>query len=128
MKSTIDSFVAGGLAALLWLAPTGIVHPADDYLSVLEVEAGDNRWQGERTSATNNTVPVKHKNVRAATSLKPDLDFEGFEQELRSSYSGTHLLYMSLPRNQQRAAWKSYLDNNDLRTVRENIVSMLSSD
>jgi len=127
MNSAINSVVAGALAALLWLAPTGTVHPADDYLSVLEAEAEDTGRQGERTGTVNNTVPVKNRSARVATSMKPDLGFEGFEMELRSSYSGTHLLYMRLPRNQQRAAWKSYLDNNDLRAIREHIVSMLSS-
>jgi hypothetical protein len=126
MNSTINTCVAGGLAALLWLAPTATVHPADDYLSVLEAEAEDTGRQGEQTSTVNDTAPVKHKSARLATSLKPNLGFEGFEIELRSSYSGTHLLYTRLPRNQQRAAWKSYLDNNDLRAVREHIVSMLS--
>lgn len=127
MKSAINSFIAVGLATLLWLAPTATVHAADDYLSVLEAEAEDTGRQGGQTSAVNSTAPVKNKSARIATSLKPNLSFEGFEMELRSSYSGTHMLYMRLPRNEQRAAWKSYLDNNDLRAIREHIVSMLSS-
>jgi len=49
MNPAINAIVAGGLAALLWLAPTGAVHPADDYLSVLEAEAEDTGRQGERT-------------------------------------------------------------------------------
>jgi hypothetical protein len=127
MNSAINSFVAGGLAALMWLAPTGTVHPADDYLSVLEAEAEDTGRQGGQTSAASSTAPVKNKSARIATSMTPNLGFEGFEIELRSSYSGTHMLFMRLPRNQQRAAWKSYLDNNDIRVIREHIVSMLSS-
>lgn len=127
MNSAFNLFVAGGLAALLWLAPIGTVHPTDDYLSALEAEAEDTGRQEGRTSTTSNTAPVMNKSARLATSLTPNLGFEGFEMELRSSYTGTHLLYMRLPRNQQRAAWKSYLNNNDLRAVREHIVSLLSS-
>lgn len=127
MNSAIYSFVAGGLAALLWLAPTGTVHPADDYLSVLEAEAEETGRQGERSSTATITAPVKNTSARVTTSLTPNLGFEEFEMELRSSYSGTHLLYMKLPGNRQRVAWESYLDNNDLRAVRELIVSLLLS-
>jgi hypothetical protein len=129
MNSAIHSFAAGGLAVLLWLAPTGTVYPADDYLSVLEAEAEDTGRQqvGQTSSAASRTAPVKGKSARIATSMTPNLGFEGFEKELRSNYSGTHMLYMRLPGNQRRAAWKSYLDNNELRAIREHIVSMLSS-
>lgn len=127
MNSAIYSFVAGGLAALLWLAPTGTVHPADDYLSVLEAEAEETGRRGERSSTATITAPVKNTSTRVTTSLTPNLGFEEFEMELRSSYSGTHLLYMKLPGNRQRVAWESYLDNNDLRAVRERIVSLLLS-
>lgn len=128
MNPAINAVIAGGLAALLWLVPPGTVYPADDYLSVLEAEAEDTGRQGERSGSADNVVPVKNRSARLATSLKPNLGFEGFELELRNSYAGTHLLYMRLPPKQQRAVWESYLDNNDLRVVREYIVSMLSPD
>lgn len=127
MKTVINSFVAGGLAALLWLAPTTVAHADDDYLSVLEAEAEDTGRQGARASTASITAPARNRGARISRSLPPDLGIEEFEMELRSSYSGTHLLYMKLPRERQLAAWKSYQENNDLRAVRERIVSLLSS-
>lgn len=127
MKLLIESFVAGGLTALLWLAPITGVHATDDYLSVLEAEAEDTGGQEARTSTVSVVTHEKNKSARIDRSIVPNLGFEEFERELRSSYSGTHLLYMKLPRDRQRTAWKSYLENNDLRAVRERIVNLLSS-
>lgn len=127
MKSLIESFVAGGLTALLWLAPITGVHATDDYLNALEAEAEDTGGQEARTSTVSVVTHEKNKSARIDRSIVPNLGFEEFERELRSSYSGTHLLYMKLPRDRQRTAWKSYLENNDLRAVRERIVNLLSS-
>ncbi len=127
MSTGSHPFVAGGLAVLLWLVPAGVVYAVDDYLSVLEAEAEDTGRQTQRTSTATIAAPVKSKTARIATTITPDLGFEDFENELHNSYSGTHLLYMKLRRDQQRAAWKSYLDDNEVRAVREHIVSLLSS-
>ena len=102
------------MAVVLWLA-------ADDYLSILEAEAAD----------TGNTVtPVEaspRKPVKPGKHITPDLGFEEFEEELRTRYAGTHLLYMKLSTAKRRSAWKFYRDDNALSSLRENIVSLMSS-
>ncbi len=60
MKTVINSFVAGGLAALLWLAPTAVTHAADDYLSALEAEAGDTGRQEARASTAVDSSRLQH--------------------------------------------------------------------
>ena len=109
------------MAVVLLLAPVTELPAADDYLSILEAEAAD-------TGGT--SVPVEaapRKPVRPERRITPDLGFEDFEEELRSRYAGTHLLYMKLSAADRKTAWKLYRKDNALSSLRENIVSLMSS-
>ncbi|MEN8107870.1 MAG: hypothetical protein ABFS22_07675 [Pseudomonadota bacterium] len=113
----------------LLLAPLAGVLAADDYLSVLEAEAADTGSTHSQTAAstTNNHKSVSGKAVRLQKIITPGLDFDQFEAELHSRYSGTHLLYMKLSAARRKAAWKHYQQDNALSAVRESIVSLMSS-
>lgn len=109
------------MAVVLLLAPVSELPAADDYLSALEAEAAD-------TSGTSTPVEAApRKPVRPERHITPDLGFEEFEEELRSRYAGTHLLYMKLSDADRKAAWKLYRKDNALSSLRENIVSLMSS-
>lgn len=109
------------MAAVMLLSPAGEVAAADDYLSILEAEAADTG-----NTATPAAAPAR-KPLQPGKHLTPDLGFREFEEELRQRFAGTHLLYMKLSAADRRAAWKSYLDDNALATLRENIVALMSS-
>ena len=109
------------MAVVLCLAPGAEPLADDDYLSILEAEAAD-------TGNAVTPAPVSdRKPVKPESHITPDLGFEEFEEELRTRYAGTHLLYMKLSRAKRRSAWKSYRDDNALSSLRENIVSLMSS-
>jgi hypothetical protein len=110
------------LMALLTLVPPASAPAADDYLSILEAEANDTG-----SVATAVAAPPPPKPVQPGRHITPDLDFEAFEDELRSRYAGTHLLYMKLSAANRRAAWKLYRKDNALSALRENIVALMSS-
>ena len=109
------------MMVLLSLVPVAAVAADDEYLSILEAEAAD----------TGSTVtPVERsarKSVKPGRYVTPDLDFKAFEEELRSRYAGTHLLYMKLSAVKRRAAWQYYRQDNALSSLREHIVSLMSS-
>ena len=109
------------MMAVVLLAPVTELPAADDYLSILEAEAADtaNTVTPAETSPKKPTGPGRH--------ITPDLAFEKFEEELRSRYAGTLLLYMMLSAANRRAAWKFYRVDNALSSLRKNIVSLMSS-
>jgi hypothetical protein len=123
MHSTINYrwLLSVMLMAAVLLSPTGEVAAADDYLSILEAEAADTG-----NTATPAAAPAR-KPLQPGKHLTPDLGFREFEEELRRRFAGTHLLYMKLSAADRRAAWKSYLDDNALASLRENIVALMSS-
>lgn len=109
------------MMVLLSLVPVAAVAADDDYLSILEAEAADT---GNTTTAVERPT---RRSVKPGKYVTPDLDFEAFEEELRSRYAGTHLLYMKLSAAKRRAAWKFYRQDNALSSLREHIVSVMSS-
>ena len=113
---------------IFWVLPDMSLQANDDYLSMLEAEAGNTD-----ASPGASTAPVSHKpSAKTPYTKKSDviqtgLDFEGFEAELGSTYSGSNFLYVKLSNSNRRRVFDSYKKDNRISAVREEIVRLLSS-
>ena len=125
LERTARILVAG---LVLWALPGMSLQAKDDYLSILEAEAGDTDGKPEVSAApVSHKQPVKKHYVKKSDVIQSGLDFEGFEDELDSNYSGSNLLYVKLSSRNRQQVYKSYKEDNRISAIREKIVKLLSS-
>jgi hypothetical protein len=125
VEKTARILVAG---LIFWALPGMTLQANDDYLSILEAEAGDtDARSGESAEPVSHMQPAKKHYAKKSDVIQSGLDFEGFEEELDSNYSGSHLLYVKLSNNKRRRVYKSYKEDNRISAIREEIVRLLSS-
>jgi len=110
----------------VWVAiPAGA---DDDYLSILEAEARDTGGRVDEATVSDVARPeIKVRSVQDNQTIKPAMDFEAFEVELNTYYSGTWFLYEKLDSEQRRAVYSTYRQDNRTASVREKIVKLLTS-
>ena len=125
LKKTARILVAG---LVFWVPPGMGLQANDNYLSMLEAEAGDtDAKSGMSAAPVSHEPPVKKHYAKKSDVIHPGLDFEGFEEELDSNYSGSHLLYVKLSSSKRQRVYKSYKEDNRISAIREKIVKLLSS-
>jgi len=125
LGKTARVLVAG---LILWVLPGMGLQANDDYLSMLEAEAGDtDAKSGKPADPVSHEPPAKKHYVKKSDVIQSGLDFEGFEEELDSNFSGSHLLYVKLSNSNRRRVYKSYKEDNRISAIREKIVKLLSS-
>ncbi len=125
LEKTARILVAG---LILWVLPGMTLQANDDYLSMLEAEAGDtDAKSGMSADPVSHEPPAKKHYVKKSDVIQSGLDFEGFEEELDGNYSGSHLLYVKLSNSNRRRVYKSYKEDNRISAIREKIVKLLSS-
>ena len=113
---------------ILWVFPGLSLQANDDYLSILEAEAGDtDARSGMSAAPVSHKPPAKKHYVKKSDVIQSGLDFEGFEEELDSNYSGSHSLYVKLSSSKRQRVYKSYKEDNRISAIREKIVKLLSS-
>ncbi len=113
---------------ILWVFPGLSLQANDDYLSILEAEAGDtDARSGMPAVPVSHEPPAKKHYTKKSDVIQSGLDFEDFEEELDSNYSGSHFLYVKLSSSNRRRVYKSYKEDNRISAIREKIVKLLSS-
>jgi hypothetical protein len=88
--------VLSGLPQRAWSAE-------DSYLRALEAEASDT---GAKNAAAAEPAPRQAGRadvVQDRETIRPDMDFQGFEAELHAAYPGTSFLYEKLGEPQRKA-------------------------
>jgi hypothetical protein len=125
LERTARILVAG---LVLWALPGMTLQANDDYLSMLEAEAGDTDGKsGVSAAPVSHKQPAKKHYAKKSDVILSGLDFEGFEEELDSNYSGSHSLYVKLSSRNRQQVYKSYKEDNRISAIREKIVKLLSS-
>ena len=125
IEKTARILVAG---LIFWAFPGMSLQANDDYLSMLEAEAGNtDASPGVSTAPASRKQPAKTHYTKTSDVIRSGLDFEGFEGELGSNYSGSHFLYVKLSNSNRRRVYDSYREDNRISVIREEIVRLLSS-
>ena len=125
LERTARVLVAG---LILWVLPGVGLQANDDYLSILEAEAGDtDARSGVSPAPASPGKSTKTHYTKKSDVIRSGLDFEGFEEELGSNYSGSNFLYVKLSNSKRRRVYKSYKEDNRISAIREKIVRLLSS-
>jgi len=113
---------------IFWALPGMGLQANDDYLSMLEAEAGNTDASPDASTApVSHKQPVKTPYAKKSNVIRSGLDFEGFEAELGSNYSGSNFLYVKLSNSNRQRVFDSYKKDNRISAVREEIVRLLSS-
>jgi hypothetical protein len=118
LERTARILVAG---LILWALPGLGLQANDDYLSILEAEAGDTDARAGMSAApVSHEPPAKKHYAKKSDVIRSGLDFEGFEEELDSNYSGSHLLYVKLSSSNRQRVYKSYKEDNRISAMQKN--------
>jgi len=113
---------------ILWALPGMGLQANDDYLNMLEAEAGNtDAGPDVSTAPVSNKQPAKTHYTKKSDVIRSGLDFKGFEEELGSNYSGSNFLYVKLSNSKRRRVYDSYREDNRISAIREKIVRLLSS-
>jgi hypothetical protein len=122
----ITRILVAGL--IFWALPGMSLQANDDYLSILEAEAGNTNGKSAMSTApVSHKQPAKKRYVKKSDVIQSGLDFGGFEEELGSNYSGSHSLYAKLSKRNRQRVYRSYKEDNRISAIRERIVKLLSS-
>jgi len=123
-----ERLIYSGAIAWLLLSPFAVT-AQDDYLSILEAEAGDTSSVADtfRSSEKAATQGTRVKYTRANKVIEPGLDFDAFEAVLDERYSGSSFLYRKLPAKKRKQIYEFYTQENQMTSVREEIVRQLST-
>ena len=125
IENTARVLVAG---LIFWALPGMSLQANDDYLSILEAEAGNTNGKSTMSTASvSHKQPAKKRYAKNSDVIQSGLDFGGFEEELGSNYSGSHFLYVKLSKRNRQRVYSSYKEDNRISAIRERIVKLLSS-
>jgi hypothetical protein len=116
------------LVLVFWVLPGMSLQANDDYLNMLEAEAGNtDAGSGVSTAPASRRQPTKTHYAKKSDVIRSGLDFKDFEEELGSNYSGSHFLYVKLSNSKRQRVYRSYKEDNRISVIREEIVRLLSS-
>jgi hypothetical protein len=122
---TVRILVAG---LIFWALPGMGLQANDDYLNMLEAEAGNtDASPAASTASVSHKQPAKTPYTKKSDVIQSGLDFEGFEEDLGSNYSGSNFLYVKLSKRNRQRVYDSYKEDNRISVIREKIVRLLSS-
>ncbi len=116
----ISSITRGGI--VIALCSFGSVFANDsNYLDAIAPDATDDQV----TSAK--TVEQVTGGAADDNTFKDGLDLPGFEESLRSHFTGSFMFYSKLDETKKKAVYEQYLLTKDISLIRKKIISLFSS-